>query len=73
MTVGRAADNDLLLFDPEVSRHHARLEPAGAGWRVVDLDSTNGTWVNGHRVRRAPIAPGDELAFGGARFDVVPG
>ncbi len=70
--VGRASDNHLVVDDPEVSRHHARLEADGGGWRVVDLGSTNGTWVNGARVREATIDVGDDVSFGGARFSVAP-
>jgi hypothetical protein len=73
VTVGRADDNDLVLADGEVSRHHARLEPDGQGWRAVDLGSTNGTWVNGVRVNVATIAVGDEVAFGASRYTVAPG
>jgi Protein of unknown function (DUF3662)/FHA domain len=73
VSVGRANDNDVILLDPEISRHHARLEPTGADWSVVDLQSTNGTWVNGARVHRACIEPGDELAFGRVRFTVESG
>ena len=73
VTVGRAEDNDLVLADPEVSRHHARLEPDGQGWRAVDLGSTNGTWVNGVRLNAATIAVGDEVAFGGVRYTVAAG
>jgi hypothetical protein len=71
--VGRADDNDLVLADPEVSRHHARLEPDGQGWRMIDLGSTNGTWVNGVRLNAATIAAGDEVAFGSIRYTVAPG
>jgi hypothetical protein len=72
VTVGRAGDNDLVLRDPEVSRHHARFESTDSGWRVVDLGSTNGTWVNGARRERHAIAAGDVVAFGGVRFLVAP-
>jgi hypothetical protein len=68
--VGRAADNDLVLPDPEVSRHHARLEPEGEGWRAIDLGSTNGTWVNGVRLNAGTITSGDEVAFGSIRYTV---
>jgi Protein of unknown function (DUF3662)/FHA domain len=71
--VGRADDNDLVLADPEVSRHHARLELDGQGWRAIDLGSTNGTWVNGVRLNAATIAAGDELAFGSFRYTVAAG
>jgi hypothetical protein len=73
MRVGRADDNDLVLADPEVSRHHARLELDDQRWRAIDLGSTNGTWVNGVRLRDATIAAGDELAFGGIRYTVAAG
>jgi hypothetical protein len=73
VTVGRAEDNDLVLADPQVSRHHARLEPDSQGWRAVDLGSTNGTWVNGIRLNAATIAVGDEVAFGGVRYTVAAG
>jgi len=69
--VGRADDNDVAIADPEVSRHHARLEPDGQGWRAIDLGSTNGTWVNGVRLDAATIAAGDEVAFGGVRYTVT--
>ena len=71
--VGRADDNDLVLADPEVSRHHARLEPDGQDWRAIDLGSTNGTWVNGARLNAATIAAGDEVAFGSVRYTVAAG
>jgi hypothetical protein len=70
-TIGRAKNNDLRLADPAVSRHHARIEGDESGWRVVDLDSRNGTWVNGAAVRQAAIEVGDELSFGGVRFTVA--
>jgi hypothetical protein len=69
-TVGRADDNDLVLADPEVSRHHARLEPDGQGWRAIDLGSTNGTWVNGQRLSAATIVAGDEVTFATVRYTV---
>jgi hypothetical protein len=71
-SVGRDEGNDLLLGRPDISRRHARIERDGSGWRVVDLRSTNGTWVNGKRVEAAPISEGDEVAFGGLRFAVGP-
>ena len=71
--VGRADDNDLVLADPEVSRHHARLELDDQGWHAIDLGSTNGTWVNGVRLTATTIGAGDEVAFGGIRYTVAAG
>jgi hypothetical protein len=73
LSVGRSHDNDLVLPDPEVSRHHARLEPDGTHWRAIDLGSRNGTWINGVRQSTATISSGDEVAFGEVRYTVAPG
>ena len=73
MSVGRSEDNDLVLRAADVSRHHARLEPDGTRWRVVDLGSTNGTWVNGVRLTSVMLSSGDEVAFGDVRYTVAPG
>ncbi|MBN2359860.1 MAG: sigma 54-interacting transcriptional regulator [Deltaproteobacteria bacterium] len=62
--IGRFAPADVTVADASLSRQHAALElRAGALW-VEDLQSTNGTWVNGARVQRSRVEPGDELAFG---------
>lgn len=45
MTIGRVDDNDIMLDDPKASRHHTRIEFDGTTYRVVDLDSTNGTFL----------------------------
>jgi pSer/pThr/pTyr-binding forkhead associated (FHA) protein len=62
--VGRDAMSDILLRDARVSRQHARIECGDAGCTVVDLDSANGTLVNGRRISRAPLAGGDEIRLG---------
>jgi hypothetical protein len=66
VTIGRNAGNDVALDgDPEVSRAHAVLESAGAGWTIVDDGmSRNGTYVNGERVRRRRLADHDLLRVG---------
>ena len=69
-TVGRVASCDLLVQDPTVSRHHAELELAGAGVRVRDVGSTNGTYLNGSRVTDALATPGSRISFGKVEFDV---
>jgi FHA domain len=70
VTVGADPANDLALpADPTLSRLHAVLERYGAGWCVRDLDSRNGTFVNGQRLwRERPLRPGDELRVGKARL-----
>jgi predicted component of type VI protein secretion system len=56
---------DVTLDDEEVSRRHALVRPVPGGLEVEDLDSLNGTWVNGARIERAArLAPGDELRVG---------
>jgi adenylate cyclase len=70
-SVGRAAVCDLPIQDPTVSRRHAELELAGAGVRVRDAGSTNGTYLDGARVTDALATPGSRLAFGKVDFEVV--
>jgi hypothetical protein len=62
--IGRGTDADLRLPDTGVSRAHAELRVDGDAVRVVDLDSTNGTLVNGRRVREAELADGDRIDIG---------
>lgn len=69
-SIGRTVGNDLVIDDARVSRRHALLEWAHGEWRVSDLGSTNGTWVNGQQVRLARLDDGDELELGGQRFRV---
>ena len=67
LVIGRSIACDLTLSDPTVSRWHAELVREGERWVVRDMGSTNGTRVNGWRVRRAVIEPGDVLALGAQR------
>jgi S1-C subfamily serine protease len=63
--VGREADNSLVLDDERVSKHHARLTSAQGGVELVDLNSTNGTYVNGQRVTgTVMVQPGDTIRVG---------
>jgi pSer/pThr/pTyr-binding forkhead associated (FHA) protein len=75
VVVGRDHDVDLILDDPRVSKRHARLRGAhpGAAWRLEDLQSKNGTAVNGERIDSAALADGDWVSFGGliAQFATV--
>jgi FHA domain len=66
LLVGRHYGCDIMLEDPTVSRRHAQLVFRDDSWIVHDLDSTNGTMVNGARVGRCAVQPGDRLALGEA-------
>ena len=70
LLVGRHCTCDIVLDDPGVSRLHARLVFRDESWIVQDLASTNGTIVNGARVGRHKLRPGDMLALGGVRLKV---
>ncbi|HTR95810.1 MAG TPA: DUF1707 and FHA domain-containing protein [Trebonia sp.] len=64
-SIGRDASCDLAIADVTVSRRHAQLERTADGWVLTDLESTNGTRVNGWRVRgRVPVRAGDLVSFG---------
>ncbi|MEE4361370.1 MAG: FHA domain-containing protein [Pseudomonadales bacterium] len=66
--IGRRPDCDLVLDDPAVSALHARLLTVGDACSIEDLNSTNGTFVNGHRVTRQSLSHGDLLALGRHRL-----
>ena len=65
LSVGRAADNDLILRDSDVSGHHALFYREGGVAHCRDLGSTNGLFHNGERVVQAALKPGDQLGIGG--------
>jgi len=64
VSVGRTQDNDIALDNGTVSTLHARLVAVVDGWRVVDAGSTNGTFVNGHKVSKELLKSGDKVGFG---------
>ncbi|MGH7434561.1 MAG: diguanylate cyclase [Polyangiaceae bacterium] len=74
LVLGRAVDADLVVQDPSVSAHHARVvRAADGGYRVEDLGSTNGTFVNGRKVDVSPLKASDRLQLGpdfGLRFAI---
>src|SRR5467141_73781 len=65
VNIGRADYNDLVVPDPSISTSHAKLQRREGVWVLVDLDSTNGTFVDGERVKgESPLAPGVTVRFG---------
>ncbi|RMF78691.1 MAG: FHA domain-containing protein [Chloroflexi bacterium] len=65
ITLGRDITNNIVINDPEVSRHHLRLTRGAGSYTVEDLGSTNGTFVNGQRLTGAkPLSNGDTLGLG---------
>lgn len=67
VTIGRSRDCDVVLDDPNASRHHAELTARGSSWVLRDLGSTNGTRINGRRLDRPEvIGAGDEIGIGSA-------
>jgi hypothetical protein len=71
LTIGRGPDAEVVVADPLVSRRHARLAPRGGRLVLTDLESTNGTRVNGQRVREAVVGPGDLVEMGATRLEIV--
>jgi len=69
LVIGRTPDNDIAIDHPLISRHHARLEKWDSRWTITDLQSTNGTYVNGRRVATTiDLATGDVIDLGGSRL-----
>jgi hypothetical protein len=64
MTLGRASDNDVVLADSGVSRHHARMQGRGGALILTDLQSRNGSRVNGMVVSEVVLGPGDRIQLG---------
>jgi hypothetical protein len=71
VTIGRAADADVVVGDPLVSRRHARLAPRAGRLVLTDLGSTNGTRVNGDVVQEAVVGPGDRIEMGATHLEIV--
>jgi pSer/pThr/pTyr-binding forkhead associated (FHA) protein len=64
VTIGRKSDNDIHIDNLAVSGHHARIFKAGDWFLVEDLDSLNGTFVNGKMIKESPLKNGDEILIG---------
>lgn len=70
ITVGRQEDCQIRIPSPQVSRHHCEITTGGAGVRIRDLGSSNGTTVNGQPVEDAELSAGDVVAIGPMLFVV---
>ncbi len=64
LTIGRSDENDVVVRDGRVSRRHARIVAEGSGFAIEDRGSSNGTFVNGARVKRGRLAAGSAVGVG---------
>lgn len=64
ITIGRGLDVDLTINDRLSSRLHCAIECKGRTWHIHDLNSRNGTYLNGERVKSAPLTAGDRIGIG---------
>ncbi len=71
IVLGRDDGADVTLEDPSVSRFHARLTYSDETWRVLDLGSSNKTYVNGDPIREAILEPGDQLGIGDCELHLI--
>ncbi|MDP7421610.1 MAG: SpoIIE family protein phosphatase [bacterium] len=67
-TIGRGIGNEIVIPSIKVSRQHARIVLKEEGYVIVDLQSTNGTFVNGTKINERPLEEGDEILVGNIRF-----
>jgi len=68
--IGREEGNDLVLEDASISRVHAKFMHDASGWSIVDLNSTNGVYINNAKVKEMPIKSGDVIVLGEYTFIV---
>ena len=73
LCIGRTPPCEIVITSDLVSRWHAQLERTAKGWRIRDLDSTNGVFVNGVRVGSKVLSSGDLIRIGAALFCLAPG
>src|SRR5262245_11663901 len=68
--IGRKGDADIVLSNPNVSRHHAKIIVSDEGVVLTDLGSTHGTFVNGNKIERQLLSDGDQLELGKDRVAI---
>ena len=73
LIVGRSVECDITIADPLVSRRHARLILTPPGGRIIDLESDNGTFVNGQRIIDSALSEGDLIEMGKSQFVLTGG
>jgi pSer/pThr/pTyr-binding forkhead associated (FHA) protein len=71
IVIGRSSDLDMVLVEDMVSRKHAKIVPNDGELVIEDLDSTNGTFVNGEKIRRARLKEGDRILIGTSIIKLV--
>lgn len=71
ISLGRAEGNDIRLTDISVSAHHARIFTYFNTSYIEDLDSTNGTYLNGRKIHKHIIHPGDEIRLGQLKIRIT--
>ncbi len=69
ISIGRASDNDVIVDDPEVSRHHCQLKLQHGAYSFADLGSRNGSWINGQPVSEVALGPGDSIQIGSTEIE----
>jgi len=69
-TLGRALDNDLIIHNPTISQHHAKIYTYLTASYIEDLDSTNGTFIDGKRIKKHVLKPGYIIKLGSYELEV---
>ena len=69
ISIGRASDNDVIVDDPLVSRHHCQLKLQHGAYSFADLGSRNGSFVNGEPVTEVALGPGDVIRIGSTEIE----
>ena len=67
--IGKKSDNDIVVDDKTVSRNHLEIEATSDSYLLRDLNSTNGTFINGMRVKEAFLSPGDVISVGSTKIE----
>jgi pSer/pThr/pTyr-binding forkhead associated (FHA) protein len=69
ISIGRASDNDVIVDDGLVSRHHCQLKLQHGAYSFADLGSRNGSFVNGQPVSEIALGPGDRIRIGSTEIE----